>query len=81
MLAYKIYITIEDPKRVVLSNLPFRAGQRVEVVLIAEEVEAARATRLAEFKSLFQTTQALPQAQAISEDDIAAEIAAYRAGQ
>ncbi len=81
MLAYKTYITIEDPKRVVLSDLPFRPGQRVEVVLIAEEVEAARAVRVAEFKALFQATQALPQAQAISEDDIAAEIAAYRAGQ
>lgn len=81
MLAYKTYITIEDPKRVVLSDLPFRPGQRVEVVLIAEEVEAARAVRVAEFKALFQATQALPQAQAISEDDIAAEIAAYRAEQ
>ena len=81
MLAHKLYITIEDPKHVVLSNLPFRPGQRVEVVLIAEEGETARAARLAEFKALFQTTQALPQAQTISEADIAAEIAAYRAGQ
>lgn len=81
MLAHKIYITIEDPKRVVLFDLPFRPGQRVEVVLIAEEVEAARAARRAEFKALFETTQALPHARAISEDDIAAEVAAYRAGQ
>jgi len=63
------------------SEASLSSRQRVEVALIAEEVEAARAVRLAEFKALFQTTQALPQAQAISDDDIAAEIAAYRAGQ
>ena len=77
MLAYKKYITIEDPNRVVLSDLPFRAGQRVEVVVIAED--EARSVRLQELRTLFKVTQELPQAQAVSEDDIAAEIAAYRA--
>ena len=81
MLAYKTFITIQDPKRVVLSNLPFQPGQRVEVVLIADEVESERAVRLAEFKALFQTTQALPQAQTLTDDDIATEIVAYRTGQ
>jgi len=77
MLAYKKYITIEDPNRVVLSDLPFRAGQRVEVVVIAED--EVRSVRLQELRTLFKVTQELPQAQAVSEDDIAAEIAAYRA--
>lgn len=77
MLAYKKYITIEDPNRVVLLDLPFRAGQRVEVVVIAED--EARSVRLQELRTLFKVTQELPQAQAVSEDDIAAEIAAYRA--
>jgi len=76
MIAYKTYITIENPKRVVLSNLPFRPGQRVEVVVIADD---ERAARVAGLKVLFSDTQSLPQARAISEDEIAAEIAAYRA--
>ncbi len=77
MLAYKKYITIEDPNRVVLLDLPFRAGQRVEVVVIAEDEVGS--VRLQELRTLFKVTQELPQAQAVSEDDIAAEIAAYRA--
>jgi hypothetical protein len=79
MMAYRQYVTVQDPKRIVLSNLPFRAGQRVEVVVIAEEEQPA--ARVQELRALFKTTQALPQAQAITEEEIAAEIAAYRAGQ
>ena len=79
MMAYRQYVTVQDPKRIVLSNLPFRAGQRVEVVVIAEEEQPA--ARIQELRALFKTTQALPQAQAITEEEIAAEIAAYRAGQ
>ena len=78
MIAYKKYITIENPKRVVLSDLPFRAGQRVEVVLIAEEEEPAK--KLEALQALLKETQALAQVQTISEEDIAQEIAAYRAG-
>lgn len=77
MIAYKKYVTIKDPRQLVLSDLPFRAGQRIEVVLIAEE-DNESATRLRELQALFKTTQALPQAEAISEDEIAAEIAASR---
>ncbi|MEO0768091.1 MAG: hypothetical protein AAFY72_01445 [Cyanobacteria bacterium J06649_4] len=32
------------------------------------------------FKNLLEVTQALPQAQSITDEEIAAEIAAYRAG-
>jgi hypothetical protein len=52
MLAYKKYITIEDPNRVVLLDLPFRAGQRVEVVVIAED--EARSVRLQELRTTVQ---------------------------
>lgn len=34
METYKTYITIENPDRVVLSNLPFQVGQRVEIILL-----------------------------------------------
>lgn len=78
MLAYKKYITISDPAKIELTNLPFRKGQRVEVVVIAEDEE--REARLKKLRALFKETQALPQAQAISEDVIAEEIEEYRAG-
>jgi hypothetical protein len=56
-------------------------GTLAEVIVLLEpsEVASARAARVRELAALFKATQSLPQAQAISEDEIAAEIAAYRA--
>lgn len=76
MKAIKRTVTIEDPERLILTNLPFSKGQRVEVVLLGEEESAYQ---ISEIRELFRTTQALPQIQQIGEDEIAAEIAAYRA--
>lgn len=76
MRAYKKYVVIEDPHRVVLSDLPFEAGQRVEVVMIADEPQAA--ARLETLHNLLTSTQALPQARSLTEADIAAEVAAAR---
>lgn len=78
MLAHKQYITINDPAKMELTNLPFRKGQRVEVVMIAEDDD--KLDRVDELRALFKTTQALPQAQAISEEMIAEEIEEYRVG-
>lgn len=78
MIACKRIVTVEDPERVVLSGLPFRRGQRVEVVMIAEEELNRPAAE--ELRQLLQETQQLPAAKAISEDQIAEEIAEYRAG-
>ena len=78
MLAYKKYVTIKDPSKIELTGLPFRPGQRVEVVMIAEDEE--REARVEKLRALFRKTQALPLAQAISEDVIAEEIEEYRAG-
>ncbi len=78
MNAYKKYITIEDPNRVVLSDLPFKPGQRVEVIILAEDSDRAISEKL---RNLFDKTQALPEVQDITEDEIAAEIEAYRRGE
>jgi len=78
MLAYKKYVTIKDPAKLELTGLPFRSGQRVEIVMIAED--EGRDERIEELRALFKKTQALPQAEAISEDMIAEEIEEYRAG-
>lgn len=73
MRAYRTHLTVKDPKRVVLTDLPFRAGQRIEVLILREDSSAVR-----DFELLLKETQSLPQSRAISEADIAAEIAAYR---
>jgi len=78
MIAYRQYTTVQESKQIILSDVPFQPGQRVEVVLIAEEERPA--ARVQELRALFKATQALPQTQVITEEEIAAEIAAYRAG-
>jgi len=66
----------EEPERVVLSGLPFRRGQRVGVVMIAEEELNKPAAE--ELRQLLRETQQLPAAKAVSEDQIAEEIAVSR---
>ena len=81
MIAYKRIVTIRDSKELVLHNLPFSPGQRVEVLLLAEDTTSSTPPQmLSDLEALFRETQALPQVQAISEEEIALEIAAYRAG-
>ncbi|HEO64468.1 MAG TPA: hypothetical protein ENI73_01225 [Spirochaetes bacterium] len=77
MIAYKTYLTVEDPKQIILSDVPFQPGQRVEVVLLAAEKDHHH---IQELKSLFKTTQSLSRAQNISEEEIVREIEIYRKG-
>ena len=37
MNAYKKYVTIDNPQQLILSDLPFVSGQRVEIIILAEE--------------------------------------------
>ena len=78
MKAYKAYLTIKDPKQVVLFDVPFEAGQEVEIVVLAKDDDESN--RIYSLEELFKATQSLPQAQALSEDEISAEIEAYRNG-
>ena len=77
MQAYKTVATMQKKHRLVLENIPFPVGQQVEVVILTQPSTNIRVTQI---KALFAETQALPQIQSISEEDIADEIAAYRAG-
>ena len=79
MKAYKTYSTVSDLKQVILSDVPFRVGEKVEIVVLTAE-NGDRSERVRKLKNLFGKTQALPQVQAISEDDILREIDAYRNG-
>jgi hypothetical protein len=78
MKAYRTFVTVGDPQQVVLTDVPFQAGERVEVVLLGADPE--RAERLRELQALLRETQSLPQAQSISEDDILQEIDTARSG-
>jgi hypothetical protein len=79
MKAYRTYLTVTDTQQVVLSDVPFPPGQVVEVLILAQDADRTRT--LHQLDTLLQRTQALPQVQALTEDEIAAEIAAYRQGQ
>jgi predicted DNA-binding antitoxin AbrB/MazE fold protein len=40
MNAYKKYLTIDNSQQLTLSNLPFKPGQKVEVIIIQEDNES-----------------------------------------
>ena len=79
MNAYKKYITIEDPNRVILSDLPFKPGQRVEVIILSEDNERVALSQ--KLRELFKETQAIHADNPMTEEEIAAEIEAYRRGE
>ncbi|MBW4642571.1 MAG: hypothetical protein KME23_06115 [Goleter apudmare HA4340-LM2] len=79
MNAYKKYITITDPNQLILSDLPFQVGQRVEIIILAED--SPRADMSKKLRDLFDKTQSLPDVQNITESEIIAEIEAYRRGE
>jgi hypothetical protein len=73
---YKTYITIEYPQRVILSNLPFPSGQKIENTI--KVIDERRLALAKEMRDLFKELQTLPSSQEITEEEIAAEIDAYR---
>ncbi len=66
MNAYKKYITIKDPNNTVLSDLPFQRGQRVEIIILAEENPRAEISQ--KFRNLFDKTQERLGVQEITEE-------------
>ncbi len=78
MNTYRRRLVVQDPKQIVLSDVPFQTGQEVEVILRSTERPAERKNDL---RALLKKTQSLPQIQTLTEEDIVAEIEAYRKGQ
>ncbi len=74
MNTYCRRLIVQDPKQIVLSDVPFQTGQEVEITLRSVE-------RKNELRALLKKTQSLPQIQTLTEEDILAEIEAYRKGQ
>ena len=68
-----------DGDQVVLSDLPFQPGQRVEVIILAEDNQRAALVR--RLQALLKDTQALHADNLMTEEKIAVEIEAYRRGE
>jgi len=79
MNTYRRRLVVQDPKQIVLSDVPFQTGQEVEVILRSTERPAIE--RKDDLRALLKKTQSLPQIQTLTEEDILAEIEAYRKGQ
>ena len=79
MNAYKTYVTVTDSQELVLSNLPFKPGQKVEVIVLSEDETRKDVSQ--RLQQLFDKTQAIAGLQDITEEEIAAEIDAYRRGE
>ncbi|MEW5938227.1 MAG: hypothetical protein AB1750_01080 [Chloroflexota bacterium] len=83
LTAYRKKVIARPDGRIEIPEPILKPGTEAEVIVLVEsepESAEARLARVEEWKALFKETQSLPQAQTITEEDIAAEIAAYRAG-
>ena len=76
MNTYRRRLVVQDPKQIVLADVPFQTGQEVEITL--RSVEQPTVERKNELRVLLKKTQSLPQIQILTEEDILAEIEAYR---
>ena len=82
METFRIRTTVSKDGKLSIKGLPFRPGAKVEVIVREEvkKVSASRRKALAgDLQTLFKEIQSLPQAKSITEEEIVAEIAAYRA--
>jgi flagellar biosynthesis/type III secretory pathway chaperone len=76
MTSYKTYLTVDESNQIIVSNLPFKPGQKVEVRI--EVVDENKQPLVKELQNLFKEIQALPSSKNITEEEIVAEIEAYR---
>ena len=77
MKAYKTSSVITSSKQVILSDIPFGVGEKVEVV-VSRPINGSRSDRVRKLKALFKTTQSLSQIRDLTDADISREVAAHR---
>jgi hypothetical protein len=75
--AIRRMMKIKDPNQLILTDLPFRVGDEIEVLILGKEKNEQDVKNL---RSLFRETQSLPQMKSINESDITDETEAYRSG-
>jgi hypothetical protein len=71
----KRQLTIDASHNLLLSDLPYRTGEKLTVIVIAENELQQKQKK---WQSFFKELQALPVAQSLTDEDIATEIEAYR---
>jgi type IV secretory pathway VirD2 relaxase len=84
LTTYRRKATVLSDGRIEIKTPNLKPGTRVDIIVRVEgEPDDAqeRGERVRELKALFKETQSLPQARTITEEEISAEIAAYRAEQ
>jgi len=79
MKSYKTSSVITASKQVILSDMPFGVGEKVEVV-VSSSNKGSRDERVGKLKALFKTTQSFPQIRNLTDADILSEVAAHRNG-
>ncbi len=76
MLAYKSYATVESSGELTVQNIPFKAGEPVEIVIMS--MRRSSSEKVAEWISLMRDVQELKCSGNISDEDINNEINAHR---
>lgn len=79
MNTYKTYAQIDASGRLILEGLPFSAGSLLEILVVDQSHQPEE--RVESWRTLMRHVQGLPQSQAITDEDIIAEIEAVRSGQ
>jgi hypothetical protein len=77
MNSYRTVLKVTEPGQIIVS-VPYPPGELVEVVVRPRPED--RQALAKQFRDLLSETQSLPQVQSITDEDIAAEIEAYRQG-
>jgi hypothetical protein len=80
--AYRKKIIVRPDGRIEISDPILKPGTEAEVIVLVEnspESEEMRLMRVRDWEILFKETQALPIASTMTEEEIVAEIVAYRA--
>lgn len=80
MNAYKTYAQVDATGCLALKGLPFKEGTLVEVLVLDQGSPKGRAELVDDWRAMMKHVQALPQLQNITDEDIAAEVDAYRSG-
>lgn len=79
--AYRKKATVRPDGRIEIKIPSLKLGTRTEVIVLVENKPEKSQAQAKEWKALLKKTQSQPQAKQISEEEIAVEIAAYRAQQ
>jgi hypothetical protein len=81
LIAFRQTVQVQPGGLIEMRAPELQPGDTAEVIVLVEKAPTEDRAELARrLETLFKETQALPEAQTITDEEIATEIAAYRAG-